>query len=80
MVVCPGFVIVITPPQIQTRMEALLSAGKLAIKTVGHPGIHGDVVFGTHGAGVKFTGGGLFVAGLAGLLHIPNEAIFTNGL
>ena len=80
MVAWPGFVMVMTPLQRQLSMDVLLSAGKLLTSTVGEPGIQGATVFGTQGAGVKNTGGGLFVAGFVGLLHIPKGGIFTVGL
>ena len=37
-------------------------------------------MFGTHGAGVNNTGGGLFVAGFKTLLHMPNGRMLTIGL
>jgi len=80
MVVCPGFTIVITPPHIHINVDELFIAGKLLTKTVGEPGAHGVSVRGTHGAGANITGGGLIVAGFAGLLHIPNGGMFTLGL
>jgi len=49
-------------------------------RTVGDPIIHGEVVTGTQGAGVKNTGGGLFVAGFTTEEHIPKGMIFTMGL
>ena len=61
-------------------VDELFSAGKLATITVDEPGFQGATVFGTQGAGVNRTGGGLFVAGLATLLHIPNGRIFALGL
>ena len=70
----------ITPPQIQFSIEESFSAGKLFTVTVAEPGAQGDTVFGTHGEGVNITGGGLLVAGLAGLLHIPNGGMFAFGL
>ena len=48
--------------------------------TVGLPGAHGALVFGTQGAGVKKTGGGRLVAGFATELHIPKGGIFALGL
>jgi len=82
-VVCPGLVTVMTPPHTQLQMEVLLSAGKLAMSTVGAPGVHGETVFGTHGMGVS-TPEAAAVAeatvGLAGQLHMPKGMIFTMGL
>ena len=69
----------ITPPHIQLSIEVLLSAGKVFTRTVGEPGTQGLTVFGMHGAGVKKTGGGRFVDGLAGLLHMPNGGMFAFG-
>jgi len=61
-------------------VEELFKAGNPPISTVELPGIHGADVFGTQGAGVKNTGGGRTVAGLAGLLHIPKVGTFAPGL
>ena len=44
---------VITPPQVHIRVAVLLRAGWLAMSTVGAPpGIQGEAVAGTQGAGV----------------------------
>jgi hypothetical protein len=61
-------------------VEVLFSAGYPPTNTVGLPGAHGAEVLGTQGAGVKKTGGGRLVAGLATLLHIPNVGMFAIGL
>jgi len=64
----------------QLSVEVLFSAGKFVTITVAEPETHGATVLGTQGEGVNRTGGGLLVAGFAGLLHIPNGGIFTLGL
>ena len=76
----PGMVNCITPPHVHISFDILSIAGKFPINTVGVPGIQGETVFGTHGAGVNNTGGGLFVAGFATLLHIPKGRMLTIGL
>jgi len=53
MVVWPGLVIEITPPQTQVNFDVALREGVLAISTVGEPGIQGAGVTGTHGIGVN---------------------------
>ena len=74
-------VIDITPaPTVHIAFDVLSSAGIFEISTVGEPGAHGADTAGVQGAGVKKTGGGLFVAGLLGLLHMPNGGTFAPGL
>ena len=80
IVIWPGTEIVMTPAQAQLSVLVSFSAGWLFTVTEDDPGAQGVTVFGTQGAGVKRTGGGLLVAGLVGLLHIPNGGIFTFGL
>ena len=60
--------------------DELFSAGRFPTSTVGEPGAQGETVFGMQGAGVKNTGGGFIVAGLVGLLHMPNGIILLIGL
>ncbi len=73
----------ITPSQLQLQTLASLSAGWLAINTVGEPGIHGATVAGTHGMGVK-TPIAAAVAeatvGFEGEEHTPKGIMFTSGL
>ncbi len=71
---------VITPAQLHMHLEASFKAGILAITFVGTPGTQGAEVTGVQGAGVKITGGGRLVAGLATELHIPKGGMFTMGL
>jgi hypothetical protein len=52
-VICPGLVIVITPPHVHINVEGAFSAGLLPIMTVGEPGAHGAVVTGIQGCGVN---------------------------
>jgi len=60
----------------------LSTAGIPPISTVGTPGVHGAIVAGMHGIGVS-TPRAAAVAdattGLARLIHIPNDMIFTMG-
>jgi hypothetical protein len=79
----PGFEIDITPANEHIHLLELFNAGKLAIITVGEPGIHGAAVAGVQGIGVntpKAAAVAAATAGLAGDLHIPNGIILTKGL
>ena len=62
----------------------LLSAGLLAINTVGQPGAQGAAITGVQGWGLRTPGGKAAVAeataGLAMEVHIPKGSILTNGL
>jgi hypothetical protein len=60
----------------------LLSAGLLAINTVGEPGTHGAVVFGIHGIGVNTPSAAAVADATVGLamdMHIPNGGMFSRG-
>ena len=48
VVVCPGCVIEITPPQLHMHFEVEFSAGLPPIVTVGEPGVQGLAITGTH--------------------------------
>lgn len=69
----------ITPPQAHIHLEVLFRAGKLLIRTVGEPTIQGAGVTGTQGPGVKNTGGGRRLDGLAGELHTPKGGMLAIG-
>lgn len=74
---------VITPPNAQLHIELLLSAGMLAIITVGDPGAQGATVTGVQGMGVSTPSAAAVAdatAGFARLMHMPNGGMFTNGL
>lgn len=52
-------------------------------KTVGVPVIHGDVVTGMHGMGVRTPSAAAVAAataGLLGVMHAPNGMMLTMGL
>lgn len=75
----------ITPAQL--HMSVLMSSndGWLPSITGGEtaPGIHGVIVIGRHGIGVRTPNAAAVAAatiGLAGLMHIPKGIIFTNGI
>src|SRR5688500_14698638 len=83
VVVCPGLVIWITPPQLHISLELLLSAGMLPMSTVGEPTTQGAAVTGTHGMGVSTPSAAAVAAatvGLDGDWHMPNGGMFTIGL
>jgi len=64
-------------------LELLLSAGMLAIKTVGEPGAHGAGITGTHGIGVSAPNAAAVAAATVGFAmdeHMPNGMMFTIGL
>ena len=76
----PGTTTEMTPPQTQFTMLESVSAGMLAIITVGIPGAHGAGIRGWQAAGAKTTGGGRMVCGLATDMHMPKGMILTIGL
>ncbi len=64
-------------------MELLLSAGWLAISTVGHPGAQGADVTGVQGMGVSTPKAAAVAEATAGLaidVHIPKGSILAKGL
>jgi hypothetical protein len=64
------------------HVQALWSAGMPPIVVMVAPGVHGDVVAGTHGCGVNTPNAAAVAAatcGLARLRHMPNEAMFAIG-
>ncbi len=72
-----------TPPQLHNNFELLLSAGILAMRTVGQPGAQGAAVTGMQGIGVMTPRAAAVAAITIGFiieLHIPNGKIFTMGL
>ncbi|OJX81050.1 MAG: hypothetical protein BGO92_08225 [Magnetospirillum sp. 64-120] len=79
----PGALTWMTPPYEHISMLELLSAGILAIMTVGDPGAHGAAVAGMHGMGVSTPKAAAVAAatmGFAGLLHMAKGRMFTIGL
>ena len=81
--VAPAKLMVITPPNEQLHIDALLSAGLPPIITVGEPGDHGAAVMGVHGIGVSTPSASAVAPATAGLaidMHIPNGKMLTNGL
>ncbi len=83
MLVCPGLLICMTPPKLHMSLLLLLSAGILAIRTVGQPGAHGAAVIGVQGIGVNTPSAAAVAAataGFAGELHMAKGNIFINGM
>ena len=74
---------VITPPHMHMHVEVLFNAGIPPSITVAEPGVHGAVVAGTQGIGVK-TPRAAAVAdatvGFATDMHIPNVGILVMGI
>ena len=82
-VVCPGLVIVIIPPHMHMHCDVLSRAAWFAIKTVSAPGIHGAVVTGMQGTGVRTPIAADVAAatcGFDGVVHIPKGMMFTIGM
>ena len=82
IVVCPGAVIWMTPPQAHISFDDPFSVGMLPTSIVGEPGAHGAGVTGTHGIGVKAPSAAAVAAATTGLdieLHVPNGGTFTMG-
>lgn len=82
MVNCPGALICMIPPQLHMSLQLLLSAGILAMRTVGEPGNQGEEVTGMQGIGVKTPKAAAVAAatiGLEGELHMPKGNIFNIG-
>ena len=79
----PGTVMEMTPAHMHMHLDVSLSAGIPPIMTLGDPGAHGVVVFGTQGIGVRTPRAADVAAatvGLARLVHAPNVGMFTIGL
>lgn len=71
-----------TPAHKQLQVQALSSAGRPLIVTVGDPGTQGDAVAGMQGCRVKTPRAADVAAmtcGLLGLLQMPNGLMFANG-
>ena len=82
MVTWPGKPIVMTPPQVHMQVHALFSAGIPPIMQVAEPGVHGVVVTGMQGIGVKTPRAAAVAAATAGLaidMHIPKVGMFVMG-
>jgi hypothetical protein len=78
----PGSEIVITPPHVHIAVQPECRAGCPSIMTLVAPGVHGDVVTGTQGAGENTPSLAAVAAATAGLdiaPHIPNVGILTIG-
>jgi hypothetical protein len=72
----------IKPPHAHMVVQPECSAGWPSIMTFVAPGVHGDVVTGTQGAGVKAPSFAAVAAATVGLdivPHIPNVGMLTMG-
>ena len=73
---------VITPPHMQLQVHDDVSAGRLLIWVEVAPGDHGATVLGTQAEGVGTPSAAAVAAataGLASLVHIPKDGMFTMG-
>ena len=73
----------IMPAHIHMHVDVLSSMGCWPSKTVGAPGIHGELVAGKHGIGVSTPNAAAVAAatvGFTGDMHIPKGKIFTVGM
>ncbi len=80
---CPGSTTLITPAHAHIRVEVLLSAGILAMGTVGDPGTQGEAVTGMQGTGVKTPIAAevaAATAGLLGVVHMPKGMMLVIGI
>ena len=71
-----------TPPQVHIAVQPVCSAGCPLIMTLEAPGVQGDVVMGTQGAGENTPSLAAVAAATTGLdivPHIPNVGMFTIG-
>jgi hypothetical protein len=71
------------PPQLHISFEELLSAGLLAIITVGAPGTQGALVTGMQGIGVSTPSAAAVAAATVGFAidwHMPNGMTFFIGI
>jgi hypothetical protein len=78
----PGAVIEMTPPHTHIAVQPVCRAGWPCTITLEAPGVHGDDVAGTHGAGLKTPSLAAVAAATTGLdivPHIPNVGMFTIG-
>lgn len=72
----------ITPPQVQVKVEVSFRAGWLPMSTVGAPGAQGAAVAGMQGAGVGTPSAAevaAITAGFDGAEHMANGRIFFPG-
>jgi hypothetical protein len=83
VVIWPGEVIWITPPQLHMHLLVLFRAGILPTMTVGEPGAHGELVTGTQGMGVRTPKAAVVAeatVGFASDMHMPKSGILAIGL
>ena len=76
VVVCPGCVIEITPPQLHMHFEVEFNAGLPPMLTVGEPGVQGLAITGTHAWGTPRAAA---TSGLLADVHIPNGGMLLIG-
>lgn len=74
---------VMTPPQVHMQVEVLFKAGMPPIMQVAEPGVHGEVVTGTHGIGVSTPRAAAVAEATAGLaidIHMPKVGMLVIGM
>lgn len=80
--ICPGILMLMTPPQAQVSLEESLRAGLLAMSTVGQPGAQGAGITGTQGMGVSTPMAAAVAEATVGLdmeVHMPKGMMFFMG-
>jgi hypothetical protein len=82
VVTWPGKPIEMTPPQVHMQVQVLFSAGMPPIMVVAAPGVHGLVVTGMQGMGVKTPRAAAVADATVGLaidMHMPNGGMLVMG-
>lgn len=78
----PVLTMLITPVHWQLHVHSECSAGSPSIVTLDAPGVHGLVVAGTHGAGVRTPPAAAVAAATAGfdvVPHMPKDGMLSIG-
>lgn len=82
VLIVPGWVMVMTPPQTHVAVDPAASAGLPPMNVFGAAGTHGPAIAGMQGIGVSTPSAAAVAAatlGLARLMHMPNGGTFMIG-
>ena len=83
MVAWPGKPMEMTPPQVHMQVQVLFRAGMPPIMVVAAPGVHGLVVTGMQGIGVRTPRAAAVADATVGLaidMHMPNGGMLVIGI